>query len=100
MKLGAILIARAIGYFEVLDLDPRGRLYYPTLVEALIKRYEFAKFPKAADDFDESKGIEFHDGRWEDIAIDKMIIYSTGILIDTRSSTSDSRKLLESALVW
>lgn len=100
MELAAILLARAIGYVEVLDLDPRGRLYYPKFVQALVERYQFQRFPTKPEDFDEVKGVEFNDGIWEGIAVEKLVIYTNGIQIDTRSSTRDSRRFVEEALEW
>jgi hypothetical protein len=100
MELATILLARAIGYVEMLDLDPRGRLYYPQLVEAIVERYQFQRFPTKPEEMDESKGVEFNDGYWDGLAVEKLVIYTNGLQVDTRSSTHDSRRLVEEGLEW
>lgn len=100
MELAAVILARAIGYVEVLELNPRGGLHYPKLVQALVERYQFQRFPSKPEDFDEAKGIEFTDGYWNGTAIEKLVIYTNGIQIDTRASTRDSKRFIEEALEW
>jgi hypothetical protein len=100
MKLSAIVLARAIGYVETYDLNPRGKIFSPDFLAALIKRYRFQVFPQKQEELDESKGITFRTGIWDGVEIEQLVIYNTGILVDTRASTKVSRKLLEEALVW
>src|SRR5882672_9355450 len=100
MQLATILLARAIGHLELLDLDPRGGLYYPKFVKAIIERYQFQIFPKKPEDMDESNGVEFKDGIWDGVAIEEMILFTNGFQVDTRSSTHDSRRLVEEGLEW
>jgi hypothetical protein len=100
MQQAAIILARAIGFIETYDLVPRGGLFYPDFVREVVQRYNFQKFPQEFKDFDESKGIEFQQGRSGDTVIDKAIIYNTGILMDTRSNTKISQALIEDALLW
>jgi hypothetical protein len=100
MELATILLAKAIGYVEMLDLDPRGKLYYPKLVEAIVQRYQFQRFPTKPEEMDEGKGVEFNDGYWDGLAVEKLVIYTNGLQVDTRSSTHDSRRLVEEGLEW
>src|SRR5438270_11352191 len=102
MQLSAMLVARAITYVEVVDLNPRGRAYYPALAQALVRRFSFQKFPQKPEDFDESKGVVFGVGIEPETGqtVDQVIIYPNGILLDTRETTSVSKALMEKALLW
>ncbi len=100
MELGAIHLARAMAFVEPIDLNPKGRAYYPDLAGALVSRYGFKAFPEKPEDFNEAKGITFTAGKFENVAIDQLVIYAYGILLDTRASTSESRRLLEEAVRW
>jgi hypothetical protein len=96
-----ILQARFIAFFEIVDLDPRGQLHYPDLFAALVERYNFQKFPQKYEEFNLEKGpIILEEGKWEGGHIIKVEIYSGGIVVDTRSSTDDSEKLLHDCLTW
>ena len=100
MQLSAIVLARYLGFVETFDLNPFGRVFFPEIIPALVKRCNFQKFPTGYDDLDEQKGIEFLEGKWGEITIDRLAIYRNGISVDTRSSTADSEKILEETLVW
>jgi hypothetical protein len=100
MQLSAILLARVLGFIETFDLSPRGRIYFPELVQEIVKRYNFQKFPKTPDEFDDSKGIEFAEGRDGKRIIEKFVIWNTLLVVETRSSTTDSKQILEDMLLW
>lgn len=100
MKLSAILLARAIAYVEVYDLSPRGKIFYPDIVPEIVKRYKFQKFPKAIEEFDETKGIEFLEGKSGDTLVSKFTVFNTLLVLETRSNTDDSRRILEEMLEW
>jgi hypothetical protein len=100
MKLSAVLLARALGFIETFDLTPRGGVFYPDLVKAIVERYRFQRFPQKVEEFDEQKGVEFWSGEVNGQVIDKLVIYNSGILIDTRTDTQTSRALIEDALLW
>src|SRR4051812_2824213 len=100
MKLSAVLLARVFALIQVEDLNPRGKVFYPDIVKALVQKCGFSKYPTKIDEFDESKGVEFTLGKWDDTVIDKVVIYNTGIALDTRASTSRSEAILNEALSW
>ena len=100
MQLSAVHLARIIFFIEVIDLNPRGAAYYPEIVRALVERYGFQKFPQKAEEFDESKGVTFEQGRVSDVTIDKLIIYQNGLQLDTNRDTEHSEEILASALIW
>ena len=100
MKVSAVLLARALVFVETVDLDPKGHVFYPDFVRELVARYQFQKFPTKIEELDETKGVEFIGGKDGNIVIQKMVIYNTGILVDTRENTTASLSIINSALEW
>lgn len=100
MKLSAIILARVLGYVEAIDLNPRGTLFYPEFTQEFVKQYQFQKFPQTIEEFDESKGVEFHQGKCGDKIIQKFVIWNTILVIETRSSTAEAKQILEEMLSW
>ena len=100
MQLSAVITARFFAFIETYDLNPRGRAYFPKLVTALVERYGFAKFPQKPEDFDESKGVTFQEGRVGDVTINQIQIFDHAIYVDTASSTEDSEKIFHESLTW
>jgi hypothetical protein len=100
MELLAVITARIFAFVEPIDLNPRGKIYYPTLVAALVDRYGFAKYPLKPEEFDELKGVTFENGRTGEVTVNKVQIFNQGIVVETASSTKDSEMVLEDALIW
>jgi hypothetical protein len=58
-------------------------------------------FPTKAEDFDlEEKGVRFEGGKAKDLLIDTLIIYNGAFVLDTLSSTNDSKAILLDLLEW
>jgi hypothetical protein len=100
MKISAVLLARFFAFIETFDLNPRGKVYFPELVNALVERYGFAKFPQKLEEFDESKGVTFQSGRSKEFAIEQVQVFDHAIYVDTHSSTADSEKFFYEVLTW
>jgi hypothetical protein len=100
MELTSILLARAMAWIEPVDLNPKGATFYPELTKTLVSRYNFQRFPQKLEDFDESKGVIFGVGRLGGTVIEQLVVYTYGIVLDTRVSTQESRRLLEEAFEW
>lgn len=100
MELSAVILARVLGYIETFDLNPRGKVFYPELTEQLVQRYRFQKFPKTIEEFDESKGVEFIEGKIGKDVIQAFKIFQTLLVVETRSNTNDSKRILEDILSW
>lgn len=66
----------------------------------LVERFGFLKYPTSVNDFDETKGVEFVEGHFEGTTVDKIIVWSNGIQVDTRASTQVSQEILHSTLLW
>lgn len=95
-----VLLARATAWVESHDLNPRGAVFYPELGKALVARYNFQKFPQKPEDFDETKGVTFASGKLGNTVIEQVVIYTYGIMLDTRVSTAESKRVLEESLQW
>lgn len=89
-----------LGFIETADLDPRGKVFNADFVQEVVKRYKFQKFPRTFEEFDEVKGVVFEDGKIGNKIIQKLTIWNTVLVIDTRSSTNDSKQILDEMLVW
>lgn len=100
LELASIILARTLAYVESFDLNPRGKIFYPDLVQALVERYKFQTIPKTPEEFDEGKGIVFADGRFGSKVIYKFTIFNTLLTLETRSNTSDSQELINELLAW
>jgi hypothetical protein len=98
MELVSISLARVAVFLEIQSLDPRGAQTPPEGAHIIAQRYGFARVPKTADEMDFQKGVTFAAGRFENIAIDQVQIFSDGIIIDTRSTTDDSLRVLNDLL--
>ena len=100
MELLAVRTARFIGAISTEELNPRGLAIYQSLVDGLVDKYSFSIPPDEDEPYDENKGIVFEDGLWNGFAIDKLTILPDGIIIDTRSSTTDSETIFNEAIQW
>ncbi len=100
MQISAIVLARFVAFIEAVDLNPRGHVYFPEVVPPLVDRYGFSKFPQKLEEFDETKGVLFEGGRFNNVTIHRVQVFTNLLVVETASSTSDSEKILEDALVW
>jgi hypothetical protein len=100
MQLAAVPLARVLGYIEVADLNPRGSVFFPELIQKVVERFEFKKFPRSFEETDENKGVEFFEGRWNGINVNKLTIFTGAVIVDTSASTAHSETILEESLTW
>jgi hypothetical protein len=100
MELASVLLARAMAWVEPSELNPIGTVFPSDLIKAVVARYNFQKFPQTLEEFDESKGVTFAGGKFGNSVIEQLVIYTYGIVLDTRSSTQESKQILEEALQW
>lgn len=83
------------------ELTPRNQVGRDKLGEALRERYSFLKAPQTLEEFDVQKdGIQFQSGRHGDIVIERLIFYTKGIVVETRSSTKDCEQVLADLIAW
>lgn len=98
MEITLISLARIAAFVDIDALDPRGSNTLSESVRRLIEHYGFARVPEPTAGLDSNTGLKFGDGRLGSIAIDTLHLFQNGLLVDTRSSTDDSRKVLEDVL--
>lgn len=94
MELISIVRARMVAMIQLQQWDPFGRALTLEALGRIGGRYSFIKVPTKLEDIDLQKGAELQEGRLGDIRIDRITIFLNGIVIDTRSSTEDSEKVL------
>ena len=100
MQLTAVALARVLGFVETADLGFGGTIFFPELIHELVKRFEFQKFPLTFEETNEDKGVEFFEGRWNGVTVDKLTIFRGALIVDTSASTADSERILDEALTW
>jgi hypothetical protein len=100
MKLAAIHVSRVTVFVEVTDLIPQGKVYFPDLVNAIVARCEFKKFPQDFGKEPLPAGAVFEMGKWKDQPIGKLTIFRDGLVLETASSTEDTESTLQEMLLW
>jgi hypothetical protein len=100
MKLSAVVLARALAFFDISDLNPRGRLFFPDLVPLIVERFRFSAYPQKPEDFDEKKGVVFSHGYISNNSIDKLTVWNDGLGLDVRSSTDEAKVIIKDTFQW
>ena len=98
MKLSAVLLARTLAFIELVDLNPRGKVFIPDLIKGIADRYKFQRLPKPEER--DKEGLIFEEGKFGNKAIRKLTFYDALIVLETASNTSDSKQLIEELLLW
>jgi hypothetical protein len=100
VELSAILLARAIAFFEVVDISPPGGFFFPDLTKELVQRFTFQKFPRNYEEWKDDKGAVFASGKAGQVAIDNLTLFNNGIQVDTHTGTAESKRIIEETLEW
>ena len=101
MRNSAVILARVIRFVELADLLSGVKTSVSELVQKTAERYAFEKFPKSFEDLDvKGKGIEFFEGNSEFGPIQKLGIFNTGLVVDTRLDTDTSHHILDDITRW
>jgi hypothetical protein len=93
-------MARSVWQVETNDLNPRGSVPFRPLLDGIVRRFSFQKFPKAYEEMDEQKGVSFESGFINGVTVERLQIFNTGLVLDTRTSTDASDTILEESLLW
>ena len=103
MKLLTTSMARAIWFFHISDLNPRGRDVERNVLAEIGKKYSFLKVPSVEEMIEaHSKNQPFvlKHGSFQNVEIVALTVYRDAVFADTRSSTHDSESFLVNALEW
>ena len=98
MELISIATARTVALFEMQGAYPRGEVSLYDGIMQMKEKYSFSKVPLSDADLDLQKGIDLSFGKVGRINIDKLSFFPNGIVVDTRSSTSDSTTVIQDFL--
>ena len=101
MRLSAILMSRVIALGGAGEADPFGQVFLPSLLTALVERYQFQKFPTALGQLDLSAGVVLEGGYAEECGtISKLTIFKDGWTMEARSQTSQTKAALLAIFQW
>lgn len=100
MRRSAVVLARVLAFIEYADLISGAKASAGELVQKLAERYKFAKYPKTAEELELGKGIEFLEGTSGSYPIQKLVVWDTLIVVETRISTAVSKTIIEEMLSW
>lgn len=100
MKITAVVVARVLGYLETADLNKSGRVWLPHVINGLVNRFGFQKWPQKLEEMDETKGVEFLGGMWDGTPVQKLTIFNNGFVLETQVSTAESERILDATLEW
>lgn len=101
MEVTAITRARALVMMELDALANGGKIRLSDCILPLVERYDFQKFPAKPEDFDlQNNGVKFEGGKARGLVIDSLTLYDGAMVLDTLSSTSDSKAVLLDLLEW
>lgn len=100
MRSVAVILARAVAFLDMAEINPRGTIFTPDLAREIVARYQFQKFPQTLDEWRGENGAVFEMGKIDSQIISKLVIWTTGITVETHSNTSDSKRLLVEMLAW
>ena len=100
MRKSAVILARVLAFIEYADLISGAKAPVVDLVQKLADRYRFAKYPKTIEEFNLGKGVEFVEGAAGSYPIQKLVIWDTLIVVETRVNTHVSEAIIEEMLSW
>ena len=100
MRRAAVILARVLAYVEAFDLNAQGQVCFSDLVREIGKEFCFQKFPQTLEEHDLGKGVEFLEGKIGNKPIQKLAIWDSLIVLETRSNTDEAKAILEEILLW
>jgi hypothetical protein len=89
-----------LGYIDARYLVSQKQVYFPDLVREVAQQFNFQKFPQTIEEHDLNKGVEFWEGKTGKKVIQKFVIWDSLLVLETTSSTDDSKAILEEILLW
>jgi hypothetical protein len=96
MELVGIESSRVIYLTQV--VRPAGQIYLPDAAAKLVQRYSFAKYP-SLDELARDSQV-FGMGKFRDVQINDLQIYSDGIIVSARADTAILDEFVKDLFVW
>jgi hypothetical protein len=102
MQKISVGLARSIWLFDINELNPTGKSFFPEILLWLGEKYSFQTFPKSLAEKDETKkGFVFKTGEFQSddgpITVN-FSLYGDGVVAETWSSTENGDAFLEELL--
>jgi hypothetical protein len=105
MRLLNVSLARSIWLFPTGDLNPRGKHLHQAIIDGLVTKYRFTRFPQEPRSITDTSEIKLENGVFQPnqrdpLTLVELKLYADGIIADTHSSTDDSDSFLSKAIQW
>lgn len=110
MKLKTILLGQSVRFIVL--REPTGGIFAPDFLKLTQTEFKFVTIPKSIAEMDRSKGINFEHGLFQlpkntgrdtagkSVVIDKLQVFTNGLLAETRSYSEDADLILDSFIEW
>jgi hypothetical protein len=100
MRVLSIHLARAVAFMELGELNLKGKVFFPDIVQSIGERYRFISNNSKDKDSLNENGLIFESGYWDGTIIKKLSFAPTLTVLDTNSSTDESQRILAEILGW
>jgi hypothetical protein len=98
VELRKIIFGQAIQFLET---GESSRRFSPVpLIRELQDRYGFVQVPHKVADLDFTAGVNFLQGYFKDIVIDKFQVYNNGLLCEAAADNQQCAEFLDEVLEW
>jgi hypothetical protein len=98
MQLINVVKAQSVWLFDTADINPRGKVFLPDMLEWLKDKYIFQTAPKSIAEVDDTKGLAFKQGSFllggERLLVE-ITLYNDGVIANTVSSTTATDMFLK-----
>src|SRR5690242_3790829 len=100
MKLVNVLLGQAIRVLKISG-QHGGNIYGLNLTKALEQRYGFLQGPRSLAEYDMTQGVTFLHGYFQNrIVIDRLQIFSTGLIAEGKIPTDECAAFLDDVVGW
>lgn len=100
MKLSEAALAQVVILGDTSLPQTSRKMHQIDAAQAIQSRYKFLQIPKTVDEFNINNGVSFFGGSFNNHPIDKLVIYTNGVLCESRLSTEDLEPFADDLLAW
>ncbi|HEV7601762.1 MAG TPA: hypothetical protein VGO49_16095 [Bradyrhizobium sp.] len=98
MELRNVIFGQAIQFIE--SSEGERRISPVPLIRAMQDRYGFVQVPQKVAELDFNAGVNFLQGYFKDIVIDKFQVYNNGLLCEAAADNEVCAEFLDEVLTW